>query len=287
MTFCENTRQIYPIILTDRVGADKAIFSKTKMQVDWALTDALHAIYRPVGYRGIVCPVYVVVSKLEHLWPVESTAIALASISNVDPEDINGTWGIHREYQAFEADLCVDEAKKVVASAYKQNQIDAPLFQKLKTLLKRTGGATEPFTKRWEVAVILYASVAAEEVPYCYEGVFGSDTRSPDTVRQDQARGRKFILSMLANTDLGCADAPAPNIAVQIAEKYLTAICPLMTPELNIPKKIEIKEVCLVTRRGGGVTRVHKKSMHGTTKRPFDSTPLAQVFARFPDGARS
>lgn len=286
MAVSDNTRQTFSVVLTDRIVADKAAHTKTKMQVDWLLTDQLYAIHRPIGYRGIVRPIYVVVNKLEHMWAVESTAIALATIANVDPDDIEGTSGVHREYQAFEAGLCMDEAKRVVASAYKQNQIDAPLFQKLKNLLMKAGGATEPFSKRWEVAVVLYSSIAAQEVPNCYEGVFGADTRSPNTLRQDKARGRTFVKSMLAKMDLDCADAPAPSVCIEITEKYLNAICPLMAPHIYTPKKIELKEVCSVTRRGGAVTKKREKFAHGTTKRPFDSTPLAQVFTRFPDGPR-
>jgi hypothetical protein len=281
LSFRDNIRQVYPIILTDRTVANNEI------QKEWALTDTLHAIYRPVGYRGIVRPVFAVVCKLEHLWPVESTAIALASIANVDPEDMNGTWGIHREYQAFDAGLCVDEAKKVVGSAYKHNQIDALLFQKLKTLLTKTCGATEPFSKRWEIALPLYAGIAAVGVPNCYTQIFGPDDRSPDTIRQDKARGRKFIQNLLARVDLDCADAPLPTISVEIADKYLNALLPVMAPHFYETKKIELLEVCSVTRRGGAVTKMREKSLHGTTKRSFDSTPLAQVFTRFPDGARS
>jgi len=277
----ENTRQTFSVVLTDRIVADKDGHTKTKMQVDWLLTDQLYAIHRPIGYRGIVRPVYAVVNKLDHMWAVESTAIALATIANVDPDDIEGASGVHREYQAFEAGLCIDEAKRVVASAYNQKQIDAPLFKKLKNLLLRAGGATEPFSKRWEVAVILYSGIGAQEVPNCYEGVFGADARSADTVRQDKVRGRTFVKNMLGNLNLDCSDAPSPSVCIEITEKYLNAICPLMAPHIYVPKKIKINEVSFVTKRGGPVTKILEESPYEPNNRSSNRTPVIALPAGF------
>ena len=281
MAVIENTRQTFSVVLTDRIVADKDGHTKTKMQVDWLLTDQLYAIHRPIGYRGIVRPVYAVVNKLDHMWAVESTAIALAAIANVDPDDIEGASGVHREYQAFEAGLCIDEAKRVVASAYNQKQIDAPLFKKLKNLLLRAGGATEPFSKRWEVAVILYSGIGAQEVPNCYEGVFGADARSADTVRQDKVRGRTFVKNMLGNLNLDCSDAPSPSVCIEITEKYLNAICPLMAPHIYVPKKIKINEVSFVTKRGGPVTKILEESPYEPNNRSSNRTPVIALPAGF------
>ena len=281
MAVIENTRQTFSVVLTDRIVADKDGHTKTKMQVDWLLTDQLYAIHRPIGYRGIVRPVYAVVNKLDHMWAVESTAIALATIANVDPDDIEGASGVHREYQAFEAGLCIDEAKRVVASAYNQKQIDAPLFKKLKNLLLRAGGATEPFSKRWEVAVILYSGIGAQEVPNCYEGVFGADARSADTVRQDKVRGRTFVKNMLGNLNLDCSDAPSPSVCIEITEKYLNAICPLMAPHIYVPKKIKINEVSFVTKRGGPVTKILEESPYEPNNRSSNRTPVIALPAGF------
>jgi hypothetical protein len=277
----DNVRQVYPIILTDRTVAGNEV------QREWALTDTLHAIYRPVGYRGIVRPVYVVVSKLEHLWAVESTAIARATIANVDAKDMDGSIGEHRAVQARKAKCRIYEAISEVDLEHERKNIDFDLSLRLTTLLEKAGATPEPFTKRWEIALPLYAGIAAVGVPNCYTQIFGSDDRSPDSIRQDQARGRKFIQNLLARVDLDCADAPHSKIGVEIADKYLNALLPVMAPHFYETKKIELNEVCSVTRRGGAVTKMREKSLHGTTKRSFDSTPLAQVFARFPDGARS
>ena len=281
MSFRDNVRQVYPIILTDRAIASNEV------QGEWALTDTLCAIDRKIGYRDISRPVIVVVSKQQHLYAVESAGLGLASFANVDAKDMDGSMGEHRALQARKAQSRISEAIITVGLECERKNIDYALYLKLTALLDKAGATPEPFSKRWEIALPLYAGIAAVGVPNCYTQIFGSDDRSPDSVRQDQARGRKFIQNLLMSADLECADAPQSKIGVEIAEKYLSALIPVMAPHFYETKKIELSEVCSVTRRGGAVTKMREKSLHGTTKRSFDSTPLAQVFARFPDGARS
>ncbi len=271
MTSRENVRQVYPIILTDRTVAGN------EMQKEWVLTDTLHPIYRPVGYREIVRPVYVVVSKVEHLWAVESTAIALATIANVDPEDIVGTWGDHRESEAFEASLNIDDAKKVVASAYKQKQIDILLYRKLKNLLLNPKTAIGPFGQRWETAIIHYTGIAIKGVPNCYEKLVGLDERSDAVKRKDKQRSRENIIKILARQGLDHLDAPSPEIGVELAEKYINAIYPLLVPEVYKLPKFEIKEVCPVTKRGGRVTKIREQSANEPNNRSFNRAPITAL----------
>lgn len=258
-----------------------------KIQVEWALSDTLCAIDRKIGYRDISRPVIVVVSKQQHLYAVESAGNALAAIANADAKDMDGSMGEHRAVQARNAQCRVYEAISVVKLEYERNNIDFDLYLKLTAALDKAGSPPEPFSKRWEIALPLYAGIAAVGVPNCYTQIFGPDDRSPDTVRQDQARGRKFMQNLLTRGDLDCADAPLPKIGVEIAEKYLSALLPVMAPHFYESKKIELNEVCSVTRRGGAVTKMREKSLHGTTKRSFDSTPLSALPAGFFDGARS
>lgn len=277
----DNVRQVYPIILTDRTVAGN------ELQREWALTDTLCAIDRKIGYRDISRPVIVVVSKQQHLYAVESAGLALASFANVDAKDMDGSMGEHRALQARKAQSRISEAITTVGLERERKNIDYALYLKLTALLDKAGATPEPFSKRWEIALPLYAGIAAVGVPNCYTQIFGSDERSPETVRQDKARGRKFIQSLLARIDLDCADAPHSKIGVEIADKYLNALLPVMAPHFYETKKFELNQVCSVTRRGGAVTKMREKSLHGTTKRSFDSASLAQVFTRFPDGARS
>lgn len=277
MAASENTRQINPIILTDRIVADKAAQTRSKMEVEWLLTDDLYAIAHPIGYREIFRPVYVAVNNKQHLWAVESTAIALAAIANLDVKDVDCSNGIHRAHEARRAWNFVADTKKILETESTKKNIAESLYRKLWLLLDKAGGPPEPFSKRWEVAVILYAGIAAVGVPNCYESVFGPDSRSQDTVRQDKARGRTFVKSVLTKLDLECSDAPAPSVCIEITEKYLNAICPLMAPQIYLPKKIELKEVCSVTRRGGAVTKKREESTHEPNHRSSNRTSVTAL----------
>ena len=281
MAVSDNARQIHPIILTDRIVVGKAANSNYHVGVDWLLTDNLYVIAHPIGYREIVRPVYVAVNKRQHLWAVESTAIALATIANLDGKDVDGSNGVHRAHEARRAWNFVADTKKILEYESTKKNISEDLYTKLWTLLDKAGGSPEPFSRRWEVAAILYAGIAAVGVPNCYEGVFGADARSPENVRQDKVRARVFIKSMLAKMDLDCADAPAPSVCIEITEKYLNAICPLMAPHIYTPKKIEIKEVCPVTKRGGRVTKKREKSAHEPNNRSFNRAPIIALPAGF------
>ena len=261
------TRQIQPVILTDRCIAGADLLGK----FEWSVNDPVHTIYRPIGYRGISREVYVLAAKTEHLFAVEQTAIAIASIANVDKRDLDGVAGIHRCLKASDAMSRVYEGSEHVTAAFRSKDIDENLFMKLICLLNKTESAWEPFTKRWEVALLLYAGSVAQGVPSCYERLFGKDTRSPFSVRQDQARGRKFIQSVENGIDLKCPDAPDTKVGLQIAEKYLSAITPLMKPELYKVAGITIKSTLPVTKRGGAVTKKTQQSNHAS--RPTSSIP--------------
>jgi len=275
VTNSATTRQIHSVILTDRCIAGSDLSGR----FEWPVNDPVHTIYRPIGYRGISREVYVLAAKTEHLFPVEQTAIAIASIANVDKRDLDGMAGVHRCLKASEAMSRVYEAREHVNAAFKSKDITENLFMKLICLLNKTESAWEPFTKRWEVALLLYAGSVAQGVPSCYERLFGKDTRSPDTVRQDQARGRKFIQSVLNGDDLDCPDAPDTKVGLQIAQKYLTAIAPLMKPELYKITPITIKCSSLVTKRGGAVTKKPQQSTHAS--RPTSSTSQLALPAGF------
>jgi hypothetical protein len=267
VTNSATTRQIHPVILTDRciAGADLS------GRFEWSVNDSVHTIYRPIGYRSISREVFVLAAKTEHLFAVEQTAIAIASIANVDKSDLDGMTGVHRCLKASKAMDRVHEAMRLVTAAFESKEIPENLYMKLFCLLNKTESAWEPFTKRWEVALLLYAGSVAEGVPSCYDTLFGKDTRSPVTVRQDQARGRKFIQSVENGVVLDCPDAPDTKVGLQIAQKYLTAITPLMKPELYKVAPITIKCSSLVTKRGGAVTKKPQQSTH--VSRPTSSIP--------------
>ena len=274
MAASEKARQIHPVILTDRIVVGKADHSKLHVEPDWLLTDNLYAIAHPIGYREIVRPVYVVVNKKQHMWAVESTAIAFATIANLDGKDADGSNGVHRAHEARRAWNFVADTKKILEFESTKKNIDENLYKKLWLLLDKAGGPPEPFSKHWEVAAIWYPGIAAVGVPNCYESIFGKDSRSQHTVRQDKVRARTFVKRILDKLDLECSDAPASSVCKEITEKYLSAICPMMMPRIYLPNKIELKEVCSVTRRGGAVTKKREQSAYESNYRSSNRTSI-------------
>ena len=277
MSFRDNIRQVHPIIGTDRFSAGCDINTKQNFQGEWSLTDTIYSVYRPIGYRGIVRPVYVLVCRIEHLYAVESVALALAKIANVDIKDSDGVNGTFRSLQADEAQIFINEAFSILRKELDTNQIPLPLYEKLKQCLKNAPESGDSINKYWEIAIVLYLGIAIDGAPNFYEKIVGKDDRLDYLKRKDKQRGRDFFKAILAKELLKQIDAPSPSICLEISEKYLNAICPLLVPDIYKSPKIEIKEVCPVTKRGGRVTKMREKSAYEPNNRSSNRAPITAL----------
>ena len=259
-------RQVRPVILTDRVVTPDIAESR-----EWALTDTLHAQVLPVGYGGIRRPVVVVTNKVEHLMPLLTTGQALALMADVDPDDFD--FGRHDlvAQRAHQSERLIGRAKEELNWCWLDKTIDPLVASAMFWRLRENTFARVSFSKSWEVAVPLYATMVLKQARHLESpmlcAMFGSDSRTPESVRQDQARARKFMNLIMQGKDLDVDDQPSLVNARRLTEKYLAVVVPLLLPPPS-PALFQLEDFSTVTRKGGRVTCHPKKSRHEDTNRP-------------------
>ncbi len=272
-------RQVRPVILTDRVVTPDIAESR-----EWALTDTLHAQVLPVGYGGIRRPVVVVTNKVEHLMPLLTTGHALALMADVDPDDFD--FGRHDlvAQRAHQSERLIGRAKEELSWCWLDKTIDPLVASAMLWRLRGNTFARVSFSKSWEVAAPLYATMVLKQARHLeslmLSAMFGSDSRTPESVRQDQARARKFMNLIEQGQDLGVDDQPSRVNAKTLTENYLAVVVPLLLPPSS-PAPFELEDFSPVTRRGGRVTCHPKQLRHEDTNRPSGTFALHEVFAGF------
>jgi len=285
MAAAEKARQLHPIVLTDRVvGADRV------GQLEWALTDTIHRYFLPVGLQNCKRPVYILYNKIEHLDSLVSVGVALSAMANVQPSDFDLLCTAHINSQAIIARALNFTAQVNLVKAKEAQAICPLLCDKLMLLLEGASKPLPAFSKRWEIALPLYASMTLEDLrkdaQLIHRSLFGCDDRMPATIRKDEQRARDFMKGLESKSQNECSDAPKSAVIRELSEKFLHALIPMLTQQQYTPVQINFSALIPVTRRGGAVTRNAEKYAHGKNTRPFNSAPLAALSTGFFNGAR-
>ncbi len=274
-------RQVRPVILTDRVVGAPGISEPR----EWAQNDTLLTQVRPVGYGGILRPVVVIVNRVEHLRPLITTGIALALMADVDHDDFDVGRCDHRALRAYEARREVQQAQSEMTRWWRDETVEPMVASAMLDRLNVNTVARVPFSKRWEVAVPLFATMVLQkarnlESPM-QKAIFGSDSRTPVLVRKDQNRARDFMDLIMRGQELECDDQPLRVDVKAWTKRYLSAVVPALLPGLEMPSTFELDDFSVVTRKGGGVTCHPKQSRHEDTIRPSGTFALNEAFAGF------
>ncbi len=284
MAVGSNTREVQLVIVTDRVVAPD-----TNQCREWALTDRLFSLDLPVGYEGGVKPVVVVANRVEHLAPLVAVGVALSNRLAVDESD----WAVGADPYRFErasrSSQLVNQAMAKLNEARLAGTLDPLVYTKLRALLQNTSSDRVQFSKDWEYAAPLYCSMTVEG--WCdYETamVFRmlGKVRSEDSERQDRRRGREFMQAVRDGRNHDLLNAPSANM-VELTEKYLTKIMPLILPTLRTEEQVSLKKLITVTPRGGRVTSASEKSGHDKKHRPTRIPSLTALPAGFTASTRS
>jgi hypothetical protein len=270
-----NLREIQPVILTDRVAVPDGIHLR-----EWALHDTLHTAAFPLGYKRSVRPVIVVTNSVDHLSPLVAVAIALANKAGVDDSDWDLGADPYRTQRAVRADTLITQAKQELVDARSDNAIDPLVFSKMMGLLRTGELERVQFSKHWEYAAPLYSTMTVQELRL-YEdemlgAMFGNSARSPDSVRKDHDRARKFMHAVLDGNYSVLDQAPQQN-AVELTEKYLSAINPHLLPSSRTTPMIKLDGFSHVTQRGGRVTQSSKECGYEKKQRSVGASSIAAL----------
>ena len=231
----------------------------------------------PSEYGGIRRPVVVVTNKVEHLMPLLTTGHALALMADVDPDDFD--FGRHDlvAQRAHQSERLIGRAKEELSWCWLDKTIDPLVASAMLWRLRGNTFARVSFSKSWEVAAPLYATMVLKQARHLESlmlgAMFGSDSRTPESVRQDQARARKFMDLIVQGQDLGVDDQPSRMNAKTLTENYLAVVVPLLLPPSS-PAPFELEDFSPVTRRGGRVTCHSKQSRHEDTNRSAGTSAI-------------
>ena len=246
-------RHVWPVIQTDRVVTPGASLTR-----EWALTDTLYTHRLPVGFGGITRPVIVIANRLQHLQQLVHMGIALALMSEVDPADFDTGRMDHRALQAHESRRLLRYAEDELLRAWVGEVLDPLVATHALARLRAAVTPRESFSKRWEVAAPLFATMTLTNTRCLETGMvkamFNVPGRSADSVRQDQSRARKFMDKIVNGKNLEVDDQPSRVNSKTLTEKYLQAVLPLLLPGQPVPGSFELFDTSTVTARGGRVT---------------------------------
>jgi hypothetical protein len=110
--------------------------------------------------------------------------------------------------------------------------------------------------------------------------IFGATNRSNDTIRKDQSLARDFMDAVMQGNYKRIDSAPTTNL-VEISEKYLTAVLPILLPSSRQTLQYKLENFCTVTRRGGHVTSTNEESVDEKNRRSLGTPPLVALPAGF------
>jgi hypothetical protein len=266
-----NTREVQLVILTDRVVAPVANQCR-----EWALHDELYSMSFPVGYAGGVKQVVVVANRVEHLDPLVSVGVALSNRCAVEESDWDVGADLYRFKRASRTSQLINQAMAKLDEARLAETLDPLVYEKLRAMLQNTNSDRVQFSKDWEYASPLYCPMAVEGWSR-YENMMVSSMlgteRSDDSVRQDRRRAREYMQAVHGGRNHVLLNAPSAN-RVELTEKYLTVVMPLILPMLRIDEAVSLGKMIVVTPRGGRVTSVPKKFRHEKKCRSAGAPPL-------------
>lgn len=273
-----NTREVQLVILTDRVIAPGANLNR-----EWALHEKLYSLTLPAGYKGGVKPVVVIANRVDHLAPLVAVGVALANRCAVDESD----WAVGADPYRFErasrSNQLANEAMGELNAARLAGTLDQSVYVKLRALLLNSGRERVQFSKDWEYAAPLYCCMTIKDwSDYESAMVFRmlGKARSDDSERQDRRRGRDFMNAVHDGRSGDLLNAPSANM-VELTEKYLAEILPLILPTLRKEAQVNLKQQITVTPRGGRVTSGPEKSAHDKKHRPTRISSLTALPAGF------
>jgi hypothetical protein len=272
------SRETQTVIMTDRVVTPDGLHTR-----EWKLTDTLYTHAYPANYKSNPKPVLVVANCLQHLAPMTEVALALASQSCVEESDWVVGADAHRAKQALRADRMISNAKTELSETRNAGEIDPLVFSKMMGLL-RHGLDRVQFSRNWEYALPLFSTMSMEALRRheneMVASIFGSTNRSKDTIRKDQSLARDFMDAIMQANYTRIDSAPATNL-VEISEKYLTAVLPMLLPSSRQTVHYKLENFCTVTRRGGHVTSANEESAHEKNRRSAGTPPLVALPSGF------
>ncbi len=267
----QNTREVRLEILTDRV-----VTSAANQNREWALHDRLHTMEAPLGFKDCVKPVIVIANRVEHLAPLLAVGVALANRCAVDDSDRAVGADRYRFERATRSSRLINAALSELDEARLAGTLEELVYVKLRGMLLNAGSDRVPFSKNWEYAAPLYATMTLQD--WCdYETamVFRllGKARSQDSERQDRRRGRAFMQAVTSGRHNGLLNAPISNM-VELTEKYLSKVMPLILPTTRTDPQVSLSQQIVVTPRSVRVTIEGEKSGHEKKCRPSRTLPL-------------
>lgn len=210
---------------------------------------------------------------------MSEVALALASQSCVDESDWVVGADAHRAKQALRADRMISNAKTELSEARNAGEIDPLVFSKMMGLL-RHGLDRVQFSRNWEYALPLFSTMSLEDLRQheteMVASIFGSVNRSRDTIRKDQSLAREFMDAIMQGNYKRFDSAPTTNL-VEISEKYLTAVLPLLLSSSKRAVHYKLENFCTVTRRGGHVTSANEELAHEKKRRSARNSPITAL----------